>query len=95
MRSSGDTLEAVGVPLAQFMELTRIPIVIVYGDNIPDRPMAVPSQDQWRTRLAMARLWADAVNRRGGDVGLGTGTSAEGWVADAIGFWVGSMRRGN
>ena len=30
--------------------------------------MAVPSQDQWRVRLAMARLWADAVNRRGGDV---------------------------
>jgi hypothetical protein len=68
MKSSGDTLEAVGVPLAQFMELTRIPIVIVYGDYIPERPMAVPSQDQWRTRLAMARLWADAVNRRGGDV---------------------------
>jgi hypothetical protein len=67
MKSAGDTLEAVGVPLAQFMQLTRIPIVIVYGDNIPDRPTAVTSQDQWRTRLAMARLWADAVNRRGGD----------------------------
>src|SRR5437773_9397514 len=45
-----------------------IPIVIYYGDNIPGQPMANPSQDQWRTRLAMARLWADAVNRRGGDV---------------------------
>jgi len=30
--------------------------------------MANPAQDQWRIRLAMARLWADAVNRRGGDV---------------------------
>ena len=30
--------------------------------------MNVPSQDQWRVRLAMARVWADAVNRRGGDV---------------------------
>jgi len=28
---------------------------------------ATPGQDQWRVRLAMARLWADAVNRRGGD----------------------------
>jgi hypothetical protein len=25
-----------------------------------------PGQDQWRVRLAMARLWRDAVNRRGG-----------------------------
>jgi hypothetical protein len=68
MPSSGDTLEAVGVPLVQFMPLTRIPITIVYGDNIPDRPVANPGQDQWRTRLAMARLWADAVNRHGGKV---------------------------
>jgi pimeloyl-ACP methyl ester carboxylesterase len=68
MKSAGDTLEAVGVPLAQFMQLTRIPIVIYYGDNIPAQPVAAPNQDSWRTRLAMARLWADAVNRRGGDV---------------------------
>ena len=68
MPSAGDTLEAVGVPLAQFMPLTRIPITIVYGDNIPDQPMANAGQDQWRTRLAMARLWAEAVNRRGGNV---------------------------
>jgi len=68
MRSSGDTLEGVDVPLAQFMQLTKIPIIIYYGDNIPGQPTAIASQDQWRTRLAMARLWADAVNRRGGDV---------------------------
>jgi hypothetical protein len=68
MRSAGDTLEAVGVPMAQFMPLTRIPITIVYGDNIPDAPMANAGQDQWRTRLAMAKLWAAAVNRHGGNV---------------------------
>ena len=68
MRSAGDTLEAVGVPLSQFMQLTKIPIVIYYGDNIPEQAVAAPNQDSWRTRLAMARLWAEAVNRRGGDV---------------------------
>ena len=68
MASTGGPLEATGVPLSAFMLLTKIPIVIYYGDNIPAEPMAVPSQDQWRVRLAMARLWADAVNRRGGDV---------------------------
>ncbi|WP_298933511.1 alpha/beta fold hydrolase [uncultured Ramlibacter sp.] len=67
MPSAGDTLEAQGVPLQQFMALTRIPITIVYGDNIPQQPMANPGQDQWRTRLAMARLWAQAVNRHGGN----------------------------
>ncbi|WP_046863260.1 alpha/beta hydrolase [Microvirga massiliensis] len=68
MPSSGGPLEAVGVPLSEFMQLTKIPIVIYYGDNIPEQPMANPGQDQWRVRLAMARLWRDAVNRHGGDV---------------------------
>jgi hypothetical protein len=68
MPSSGGVLEAVGVPLSEFMRLTRIPMIIYYGDNIPEQPMAVASQDQWRVRLAMARRWAEAVNRRGGDV---------------------------
>ncbi len=68
MPSSAGPLEAVGVPLSDFMKLTKIPIVIYYGDNIPKQPSANPGQDGWRVRLAMARLWADAVNRRGGDV---------------------------
>jgi hypothetical protein len=68
MPSAGGTLEAVGAPLSEFMLLTKIPIVIYYGDNIPEKPMANPGQDQWRIRLAMARLWAHAVNGRGGDV---------------------------
>jgi hypothetical protein len=65
--SSGGTLEGVGIPLSDFMKLTKIPIVIYYGDYIPEEPMENPGQDQWRVRLEMARLWADAVNRRGGD----------------------------
>ena len=70
MSSSAGPLEAVGVPLSEFMKLTKIPIVIYYGDNIPEQPSANPGQDQWRVRLAMARLWRDAVNRHGGDVTL-------------------------
>lgn len=68
MSSSAGPLEAVGVPLSDFMKLTKIPIVIYYGDYIPAQPSANPGQDQWRVRLAMARLWRDAVNSRGGDV---------------------------
>ncbi len=70
MHSSGGTLEALAVPLSEFMRLSEIPIVIYYGDNIPDEPTANPGQDGWRVRLAMARLWRDAVNRHGGDVTL-------------------------
>jgi len=70
MPSCSGPLEAVGVPLPEFMRLTRIPIIIFYGDNIPEQPTAHPGQDFWRVRLAMARLFRDAVNRRGGDVTL-------------------------
>jgi pimeloyl-ACP methyl ester carboxylesterase len=63
-------LEGAGVPLAQFMRLTKIPIVLYFGDNIPEEPSKNPGQDNWRVRIAMARLWRDAVNRHGGDVTL-------------------------
>jgi hypothetical protein len=68
IESSGGTLEAAGVPMADFMKLTKIPIIIYYGDNIPDKPSPNGGADGWRARLAMARLWRDAVNRHGGDV---------------------------
>ena len=66
--SSGGALGAIGVPMAEFMKLTKIPIVIFYGDNIPEKPSDNPGQDGWRVRLEMARKWRDAVNRHGGDV---------------------------
>lgn len=68
MPSSAGPLDAIGVPLDEFMKLTRIPIIIYYGDNIPAEPSDNPGHDGWRVRLDMARLWADAVNARGGDV---------------------------
>jgi hypothetical protein len=56
--------------MADFMQLTKIPIVIFYGDYIPATPTDIPTQDAWRVRLAMARIWADTVNKHGGDVTL-------------------------
>ena len=70
MPSAAGPLEARGVPLDQFVRLTKIPIVIFYGDYIPDKPTENPGQDQWRVRLAMARIWRDTVNRHGGDVSV-------------------------
>jgi hypothetical protein len=68
--SAFDTLKPRVVPKAQFEALARIPIIVLYGDNIPAQPVRLPAQDSWRARLEMARLWRDAVNRHGGDVQL-------------------------
>jgi pimeloyl-ACP methyl ester carboxylesterase len=66
--STFDTLQGVPVRMSEFLKMTKLPIIIFYGDNIPDQPTKMPAQDSWRVRLAMARLWRDAVNRHGGDV---------------------------
>ncbi|MBB4080925.1 hypothetical protein GGR28_003564 [Lewinella aquimaris] len=63
-------LRASAVSLEEFRRLTEIPIVIYYGDNIPNQPVENPGQDQWRASLTMAKAWRDVVNRRGGDVTL-------------------------
>ena len=70
MPSAAGTLTPTEVPMDDFLKLTKIPIIVYYGDNIPTEPSANPGQDNWRVRLAMARLWCDAVNRHGGDAKL-------------------------
>lgn len=70
MPSAAGTLSPEGVPLSDFQKLTHVPIVIYYGDNFPVEPTAERGQDNWRVRLAMARLWVDAINRHGGDARL-------------------------
>lgn len=70
MPSAAGELKPEAIPAADFDKLTRIPIVIYYGDNIPTEPTTERGKDNWRVRLAMARLWVDAVNRHGGDAAL-------------------------
>lgn len=70
MPSAAGTLSPESVPLADFQKLTRIPIIVFYGDNFPVEPTTERGQDNWRVRLAMARLWVDAINSRGGDARL-------------------------
>ena len=70
MTFAGGTLTPPTVPLSDFTQLTKVPIVVYYSDNIPEHPSTNPGQDQWRVFRAMARLWWDAVNKHGGDVTL-------------------------
>jgi pimeloyl-ACP methyl ester carboxylesterase len=67
MPSGTGPLEGVPVKLEDFLKLTRLPIVIYFGDNIPTEPGATPGEDNWRVRVAMAKLWCEAINRHGGD----------------------------
>ncbi len=70
MPSAAGTLAPEAVSLADFEKLTRIPIIIYYGDNFPVEPTMERGQDNWRVRLAMARHWVDAINKHGGDAQL-------------------------
>lgn len=70
MPSAAGTLSPEAVPLADFEKLTRIPIIVYYGDNFSVVPTTERGQDNWRVRLAMARLWVDAINKHGGDAHL-------------------------
>lgn len=70
MPSATGPLEGVAVPLADFLKLTRIPIVVYYGDNIPNTPSTNLGEDNWRVRLAMAKLWTETINRHGGKASL-------------------------
>jgi hypothetical protein len=68
IESSSGALRARGIPMEEFSKLTKIPVIIYFGDNIPDNPDPNPGTDGWRVRMEMAKLWRDAVNKHGGDV---------------------------
>ncbi|MDS1032761.1 alpha/beta fold hydrolase [Porphyromonadaceae sp. NP-X] len=68
--SSAGPLTANEISMNEFMKLTKIPIIIYYGDFIPEQPSDDPGTDGWRARLEMAKIWRDTVNKYGGDVTL-------------------------
>ncbi len=70
MPSAAGTLTPEVVPMADFHKLTRIPIIIYYGDNFPTSPTTERGQDNWRVRLQLARLWVATINKHGGDAQL-------------------------
>ena len=54
------------LPLAEFEALTKIPIQIVFGDNIPAEPTGT-GRDNWVEAKANAKDFVAAINRHGGD----------------------------
>ena len=55
---------------ADFAKLTKIPIQIVFGDNIPTSPSPIPGLEFWRGAFKKAVEFRDALNRRGGQVSI-------------------------
>ncbi|MDR2451153.1 MAG: hypothetical protein LBE85_05135 [Candidatus Accumulibacter sp.] len=56
----------VEVPREDFLRLTKMPILVVYGDNIPDEPVRHPGSDYWRGVKILTEKWVETINRHGG-----------------------------
>ena len=59
--------EGIEEPMDVFMEYTRIPIVVYYGDNLPETDER-PEIYEWTRRLHLMRQWAKMLNDLGGDM---------------------------
>lgn len=60
---------ALGVPREQFMTLTKIPIVLYYGDHIKLGSDNI-GEDKWGTEYKMAQQFVATINKNGGDATL-------------------------
>jgi hypothetical protein len=61
------------IPLADFMNLTKIPIQVIWGDNFPtanQSPSVYPDIEIWQGRIIMAQQFVDLVNSYGGNARL-------------------------
>ena len=62
--------QPIMVPQAEFDKLTKIPILIVYGDNIAKEQSTLFNVEVWRCASLRAVQFVEAVNRHGGDARL-------------------------
>jgi pimeloyl-ACP methyl ester carboxylesterase len=58
------------VPPEEFKKLTKMPIIIFYGDNISSEPSTIFNVDLWRVASLRARQFVEEINRQGGDATL-------------------------
>lgn len=63
-------MQGIQVPAKEFEQLTRMPILLIYGDNISETTSDILHVEVWRISKARARAFVDAINRRGEDATL-------------------------
>ena len=54
----------------KFLNLTKMPILIIYGDNIATKPSEIFNEDVWRIATIRAKQFVEAINANGGDATL-------------------------
>ncbi len=59
--------EGIEVSMSDFMKYTEIPIIVYYGDNLPETNER-PELYEWTRRLHLMRKWAALLNKHDGDV---------------------------
>ena len=59
--------EGIEVSMSDFMKYTEIPIIVYYGDNLPETNER-PELYEWTRRLHLMRKWAALLNKHGGAV---------------------------
>lgn len=67
---ASEVLNPILVPEAEFKKLTKMPIMVVFGDNIVDTPNENFNQEAWRVIRERGRQFVEAINRHGGDATL-------------------------
>lgn len=67
---ASEVLNPILVPVSEFEKLTRMPVLVVFGDNIVDTPNENFNQEAWRVIRERGRQFVDAINRHGGDATL-------------------------
>lgn len=66
VRTLSGNFETIEIPMSDFMEYTRIPIIIYFGDFLPETDER-PELYEWTRRLDLTRQWAETINKYGGD----------------------------
>lgn len=59
--------EGVEIPMHDFLKYTKIPIIVYFGDNLPETDER-PEIYEWTRRLHLMQEWAEMLNELGGDV---------------------------
>lgn len=67
---ANERLQGITVPMEEFKKLTKMPILIIYGDNIGTELSDVFNVEVWRISSARAKAFVEAINRHGGDATL-------------------------
>ncbi len=66
----GTQVAGTAVTAQEFANLVKIPLQVVYGDNIPPSPVPDLVADGRRAQVVTSRLFAQTINSKGGDASV-------------------------